>query len=142
MVEAADPGYDSFDAHAEAAVLDGPVLAQVEIPLEGFEGEPVLLNPCEQEVVIRYAFRPADDLAVAFGGEDVYAESLGGVGGVGLHVEGLDGGGVAVNHDGTVELVGKVGLVGGAEVVAVFVQGLDEALGMGFDQHFVGIFVA
>jgi hypothetical protein len=48
VVEAADPGYDSLDAHAEAAVLDGAILAQVEIPLEGSYREPMLLNPLKQ----------------------------------------------------------------------------------------------
>ena len=32
-----------------------------------------------EEVVVVYALAAADDFAVAFGGEDVYAESLGGV---------------------------------------------------------------
>ena len=57
-----------------------------------------------EKVVVVNALRAADDFAVAFGCEDVDAESLGGVGGVGLHVEGLDVSGVAVDHDGLVEL--------------------------------------
>ncbi len=60
---------------------------------------------------------------------------------VGLHVEGLDGGGVAVDHDGLVELAGDVGLVGGAEVLAVFVGGFDFAGPVGFVQHGVGFVV-
>ena len=94
-----------------------------------------------QEVVAVDALGAADDFAVALGGEDVDAEGLGGVGGVGLHVEGLDGGGVAVDHDGLVELGGDVGLVGGAEVVAVLVGGLDLALGEGVVEHGVGLVV-
>jgi len=35
VVEAADPGYGSLDAHAEAGVGDAAVFAQVEVPLEG-----------------------------------------------------------------------------------------------------------
>ena len=35
VVEAAEPGYYSLDAHAEAGVGDAAVLAQVEVPLEG-----------------------------------------------------------------------------------------------------------
>jgi hypothetical protein len=38
VVQAADPGYDSLDAHAEAGVGDAAVFAQVEVPLEGVEG--------------------------------------------------------------------------------------------------------
>ena len=60
-----------------------------------------------EEVVAVDALGAADDFAVAFGGEDVDAEGLGGVVRVGLHVEGLDGGGVAVDHDGLVELAGR-----------------------------------
>ena len=60
---------------------------------------------------------------------------------VGLHVEGLDGGGVAVDHDGLVELAGDVGLVGGAEVVAVFVGVFDFAGFVGFVEHGVGFVV-
>ena len=45
VVEAADPGCDSLDAHAEAAVLDGAVLAQVEVPLEGFDRQAVRFDP-------------------------------------------------------------------------------------------------
>ena len=94
-----------------------------------------------QEVVGVYALGAADDFAVAFGGEDVDAEGLGGVDGVGLHVEGLDGGGVAVDHDGFGELAGDVGLVGGAEVVAVGVGVVDEAAGVGVFEHGVGFVV-
>ena len=94
-----------------------------------------------EEVVVVDALGAADDFAVAFGGEDVYAEGLGGVGRVGLHVEGFDGGGVAVDHDGLVELGADVGLVGGAEVVAVDVGGFDEAFGVGVDEHGVGFVV-
>ena len=32
VVQAADPGYDSLDAHTEAGVGDAAVFAQVEVP--------------------------------------------------------------------------------------------------------------
>ena len=79
MVEAADPGYYSLYAHAEAGVGDGAVLAEVEVPLEGGEGEVVVFDALLEEVVGVYALAAADDFAVALGGEDVYAEGLGGV---------------------------------------------------------------
>ena len=44
MVEAAEPGYDSLDAHAEAGVGDAAVFAQVEVPLEGSERKVVLFD--------------------------------------------------------------------------------------------------
>ena len=44
VVEGADPGDNALDAHAESGVGDGAVAAQVEVPLEGFERELVLLD--------------------------------------------------------------------------------------------------
>lgn len=142
VVEAADPGYGALDAHAEAGVGDAAVFAQVEVPLEGVEREMVLFDAGLEEVVAVDALGAADDFAVAFGGEDVDAEGLAGVERVGLHVEGLEGGGVAVDHDGLVELTGDVGLVGAAEVVAVFVRSFELAGFVGFVEHGVGFVVA
>jgi hypothetical protein len=79
MIEPADPGYGSFDSHAEAGVGDAAVLAQVEVPLEGGEWEVVVFDALLEEVVAVDALGAADDLAVAFGGENVDAEGLGGV---------------------------------------------------------------
>ena len=89
------------------------------------------MDALPEEVVGVDALGAADDFAVALGGEDVDAEGLGGVVGVGLHVEGLEGGGVAVDHDGAVELGAEVGLVGRAEVVAVDVGGFELAFFVG-----------
>ena len=44
VVEAAEPGHDSLDAHAEAGVGDAAVFAQVEVPLEGGERQVVLFD--------------------------------------------------------------------------------------------------
>ena len=74
MVEAADPGHRALDAHAEAAVRDRAVAAEVEVPLEGFEREVVVEDALAEEVVGVDALRASDDLAVALGGQDVYAE--------------------------------------------------------------------
>src|ERR1700734_1218086 len=87
VVEAADPGYCAPDAHTEAGVGDAAVFAQVEVPLEGVEREVVLFDAGFEEVVAVDALGAADDFAVALGGEDVDAESLGGIVRVGLHVE-------------------------------------------------------
>ena len=120
---------------------DAAVFAEVEVPLEGVEGQAVFFDAGFEEVVGVDALGAADDFAVALGGEDVDAEGLGGVERVGLHVEGLDGGGVTVDHYGLVELAGDVGFVGGAEVVAVFVRGFDFAGFVGFVEHGVGFVV-
>src|ERR1700733_13382657 len=73
VVEAAEPGYYSLDAHAEAGVGDAAVFAEVEIPLEGFKWEVVVFDALLEEVVAVYALAAAYDFAVALGGEDVYA---------------------------------------------------------------------
>ncbi len=68
------------------------------------------------EIVL--ALTAADDLAVALRREDVDAEREPGIGGVGLHVEGLARGRVAVDHHGTIEALREHGLLVAAEVVA------------------------
>ncbi len=52
VVQAADPGYAALDAHAEAGVGDAAVFAQVEVPLEGGEGEVVVFDAGLEEVVV------------------------------------------------------------------------------------------
>jgi hypothetical protein len=68
VVEAADPGYDSLDAHAEAGVGDAAVFAEVEVPLEGGQREVVVFDALLEEVVAVDALAAADDFAVALGG--------------------------------------------------------------------------
>ena len=142
VVEAADPGDGALDAHAEAGVGDAAVAAQVEVPLEGFLGEVVLFDAGVEQLIAGDALRAADDFAVALGGEHIDAEGIAGVGGVGLHVEGLDVGGVAVDHDGAVELRAEPGFVGGAEVVAVLEGRFEVAVFVGLVEHLGGFVVA
>src|SRR5436305_6649693 len=85
------PGHEALDPHAEAAVREGAVLADVEVPLEGFDRQVVLADLFEQEVVVVDALAAADDLTVAFGGNEVEPEDQIRVLRVGLHVEGLEG---------------------------------------------------
>src|SRR5439155_4516245 len=73
MRDPADPGHAAFDAHAEAGVGEGAIFADIEVPLELLDGEVVLLDSLEQQVVIMDALRAADDLAIAFGGNHVQA---------------------------------------------------------------------
>ena len=58
-------------------MLDGSVFAEVEVPLEGVEGQAVLLDSRLKQVLVGYALGATDDFAIALGGEDVDAESLG-----------------------------------------------------------------
>ena len=102
---AADPGDDALDAHAEAAVRHGAVAAQVEVPLERLLRQVVLLDPLQQQIVVVEALAAADDLAVAFGREHVDAERDVGPLGIGLHVERLDRGRIAVHQHRPVELL-------------------------------------
>src|SRR5436305_8046417 len=84
------PGHEALDPHAEAAVREGPVLADVEIPLEGLDRQVVRLNTLQQQIMIVDALAAADDLAVPFGRQQVEAEHHVRVLRVGLHVEGLE----------------------------------------------------
>ena len=111
------------------------ISAQVEIPLEGFHRQLVLLDAALQQLVARHALRAADDFAVALGRQHVDAEREVRVLRVGLHVEGLHRGRVAMHHDRAVELRAEPGLVGRAEVVAVLEGLLEFALLVRLVEH-------
>ena len=51
VIEAADPGHRALNAHAEARMRHAAVAAQVEVPLEGFLGQVVLLDAAVQQLV-------------------------------------------------------------------------------------------
>ena len=65
MIQSADPAHHALDAHAEAAVRHAAVPAQVEIPLEGFLRQVVLLDPLQQQIQIRESFATADVFVVS-----------------------------------------------------------------------------
>src|SRR6185312_16197146 len=102
VFEAANPRHTAFNAHAEAAVRYSAVLAQIDVPVEGFAREAVFVNAPQQQVGIVNALAAADDFAVAFGRQDVDAHRYFGPVRIGLHVERFDGGREAIDHDGTV----------------------------------------
>ena len=64
--------------------------AQIEIPLERFRRQVVLLDALHQQVVVVEALAAADDLAVALGRQHVDAQRAIGLRRIGLHVERLD----------------------------------------------------
>src|SRR5215207_9213498 len=72
--QAGHPGHEALDSHAEAAVRKGAVLPHVEVPLERLDWQVVLVDSREQQVVVVDPLAAADDLAVAFGGQQVEAE--------------------------------------------------------------------
>ena len=67
VFQPADPGHRPLDAHPEAAVRYGAVLAQIEVPLEGFPRQVVLLDALEQQFRVVDALAAADDFPVALG---------------------------------------------------------------------------
>src|ERR1035437_7579539 len=141
-VQAADPGDDALDAHAEAAGGDRAVAAQVEVPLEGFFGQLVLIDACVEQLETGDALRASDNFAVAFRGEDIDAKGVAGVERIRLHVEGFDVGGIAMNHDGLVVLTGEPGFVGGAEVVSIFKSSFELTVPVCLVEHLAGFVVA
>src|SRR6185312_4395874 len=116
--QAGHPGHEPLDAHAEAAVGERPVFTDVKIPLERLDGEVVLLDAREQQVVVVNPLAAADDLAVALGRQQVETQHGLRILRVGLHVEGLERCREAGHHHRLVELAGEDGLLVAAEVVA------------------------
>ncbi len=102
VLQAADPGYGSLDTHTKAGVRDAAVLAEIKIPLECFFGEVVFLDAPHEEIVRGRALRSADDFALAFGGEDIDAQSEFVPLWVRFHVKRFHAGRVAMDHDGPV----------------------------------------
>src|SRR5919112_1370181 len=103
VLYAAHPRDAALDSHAEAGVRDAPVAPQIQVPLERVARQLVLFELRFEEFERGGALAAAYDLAVALGREHVDAERQLVALGVALHVEGFDGRGVAVNHDGLVE---------------------------------------
>src|SRR5256712_4243986 len=118
VVDAGNPRDEPPDPNAEAGVRHGAVLADVEIPAERLEGEAVLLDPPEEEIVVVDALAAADDLAVPLGRQDVDAQGAVRCPRIRLHVEGLDRRRVVGDHQRTLQLFREDGLVESAETVA------------------------
>src|SRR5947208_79023 len=98
VMDAGDPGDEALDPHAEAGVRHRAVLADVEIPAERLQWQTLLLDPAEEKIVIVDALAAADDLAVSLGRQDIDAQGAVRRLRVGLHVERLDGRGIARDH--------------------------------------------
>src|SRR5882672_11971299 len=71
VMDARDPGDETFDPHPEAAVRHRAVLADVEVPLKRLDRQAVLLDARQQQVVVVDALAAPDDLSVPLGGQDV-----------------------------------------------------------------------
>ena len=78
--------------------------AQIEIPLERAFRQAMLANPLQQQFIRSHALRAADDLAVAFRRQHVYAQRQLSTLGVRLHVKRFYLRRIAMHHDWPVEL--------------------------------------
>src|SRR5262249_11824632 len=74
VVDPTNPRDCQLDPHAEATVGHAPEFPEIEIPLEGFFGQIVLVDSLEQQRVRRHALRAPDDFAISFGREDVHTQ--------------------------------------------------------------------
>ncbi len=74
MLQAAHPGDESLDAHAESGVRNGAIPAQIDIPVEVRCRQIVFLQALQQQVQIVDALAAADDFAVAFGRDEIDAQ--------------------------------------------------------------------
>ena len=78
----------------------------------------MIVDALQEQFGIVNTLAAADDFAVAFGREQIDTERNFGTLRGGLHIEGLDGGGEPIDHDGLGELLGEDGFVGTAEIAA------------------------
>ena len=74
VVQAADPLHRALHSKTEAGVGHRAVTTEIEVPLEGLARQLVLVEALLEERQIVLALRAADDLAVAFGRDDVERE--------------------------------------------------------------------
>ena len=122
VFETADPGDCAFDAHAEAACGTEPYFRRSRYHSKASRGSSCSLSPLHQKVVARHALAAANDFAVAFRRKNVHAQRNFGTQRIRFHVEGLDRGGITVNHHGLVELSRNDGFVAAAEVAAPWIS--------------------
>src|SRR5712692_7738634 len=118
MRQARDPGDDALHTHAEAGMRERSVLANVEIPLKRLDGQVLLAQALQQQVVVVNSLRAADDLAVSLGRNHVQRQSNCRILRIRLHVERLDGRWISADHHRPVECIGDDRLLVAAEVVA------------------------
>lgn len=98
MLDAAHPRDGAFDAHAKAGVRNAAVAAKIEIPFEGRLIEVVMFELLFEIFERRGAFAAADDLAVAFGREQVDAERTFGTVFIDFEIKSLDRGREVMNE--------------------------------------------
>ena len=116
VMDTGDVGHHTLDTQTESGMGEGTVAAQVEIPLEGFTGQTVLLDLVFEEREIRRPFPTTDDLPVTLGRENIHGKRKPIVLWITSHVEGFDRRRETVDDERRIELLGQPGLVRGSEV--------------------------
>ena len=74
VIKSADPADDPLDPHAESPMRHRAETAQVEVPLERFGRQLVVMDALEQQVVVRDTLTAANNLAIAFRREHIHAQ--------------------------------------------------------------------
>src|SRR5689334_18008659 len=105
MFEAADPGYDALDAHAETGMRHAAEASQIQVPLERFFRKLVLFDAPDELVIVLETLTTADDFAVSLGRENVARHRDLRPLRMGLEVERLDGARIARHRNRTVEVL-------------------------------------
>src|SRR5207248_9176240 len=72
VLQATNPRYRALDAHAETAMGDTTELAQIQIPLERFLRQAMLVNALQQQFIGCHTLRTTDDLAVTLRSEHIH----------------------------------------------------------------------
>ena len=120
MVQAADPGQRALQTQPEAGVWDRAVAAQVAVPLQGLRLDAFLAYLAVENLEALFAHAAPDDFPVALRRQHIHVEHDARVLGVLLHVERLDTGRVALDHQRALEGLRQHGLLVRPEVLPVF----------------------
>src|ERR1700730_13148359 len=107
VLSSANPSHDALESHAETRMRHAAIAAEVQIPLEGFLRQFLFSQSLNEEFIAGDALASADDLAVALRSQHVESKRQVGPRAIGLHVEGFDRSGIAMNHHRPIELLRK-----------------------------------
>ena len=105
MFDAAHPCDSAFDAHAKAAMRDAAVATKIQIPIERILWQVMRFELFFELFERCGAFAAADDLAVTFGSEQVYAKRTFGPIRIYFEIKAFDRGREVMNKDRRAELV-------------------------------------
>src|ERR1700730_11166581 len=107
VLSSANPSHDEPETHAETRMRHAAIAAQVQVPLEGLFRQFLFSQSLDEQVVAGDALAAAHDSAVAFRSQHIESKRQVGPRAIGLHVEGFDRSGIAMNHHRPIELLRK-----------------------------------